>query len=232
MINILPAVSNGEFKVSHNKYDKFNVSEHGIKINKTTNNPANLIITEVISAEKYNINGNIDILGSNKPLLIIANPSGINCSNLCSITNVDSVSFVTHSSKHNTPADQLTDNIRKRHSHFKNIKQEKFTDAKTTQLLARSIKLESSQLNVNDITIAVDDSHITSNIFTITPNINAIKFINITGDILINEILSKNARLTIDSHSAINSKHSHMTIKMVYLIMEVIFSAIKIVTIK
>ncbi|WGL98248.1 hypothetical protein QE177_13915 [Arsenophonus sp. aPb] len=47
-INILPAVSQGQFKISHNKYEKFNVSENGIKINNATDNPANLIITEVI----------------------------------------------------------------------------------------------------------------------------------------------------------------------------------------
>lgn len=141
-INILPAVSQGQFKISHNKYDKFNVSEHGIKINNATNNPANLIITEVISAEKSNINGNIAILGNNKPQLIIANPNGINCSNHCSFTNADRVSLVTYPIENKIPSNHLTDNIRGKHIHFKNIKQGKFTDAKTIQLLARSVMLE------------------------------------------------------------------------------------------
>ncbi|WGM01464.1 filamentous hemagglutinin N-terminal domain-containing protein [Arsenophonus nasoniae] len=211
-IDILPAVSHGQFKISHNKYDKFNVSENGIKINNATNNPANIIITEVISAEKSNINGNIAILGNNKPQLIIANPNGINCSNHCSFTNADRVSLVTYPIETKIPSNHLTNNIRGKHIHFKNIKQGKFTDAKTIQLLARSVTLESSHLNVNNITIAVHDTHIISNIFTTINNINATKFINITDDILQNIILAKNANLTIDSHSAINSKYSHYEI--------------------
>lgn len=212
-INILPAVSQGQFKISHNKYDKFNISEHGIKINNATENPANLIITEVISAEKSNINGNIAILGNNKPHLIIANPNGINCSEHCSFNNVDRVSLITYPFENNIPSSYLTNNIRGKHIHFKNIKPGNFTDAKTIQLLAKSIHLESSQLNVNDITIAVHDTPVISNIFTTINNINATKFINITDDILQNIILAKNAKLTIDDHSAINSKHSHFTIK-------------------
>lgn len=190
-IDILPAVSEGQFKISHNKYEKFNVSEHGIKINNATNNPANLIITEVISTEKSNINGNIAILGNNKPQLIIANPNGINCSNRCSITNVNTASLIAYPFENNTSSNPLTDNTRGKHIHFKNIKQENFTDAKTIQLLARSVKLKSSQLNVNDITIAVND----------------------TDDYLQNRIPSKNARLTIDSDSTINSKNSLFKIK-------------------
>ena len=212
-INILPAVSHGQFKISHNKYDKFSVSENGIKINNATNNPANLIIAEVISAEKSNIHGNIAISGNNKPHLIIANPNGINCSNQCSFTNADRVSLVTYPIETKIPSNHLTNNIRGKPIHFKNIKQGKFTDAKTIQLLARSVKLESSHLNVNNITIAVHDTPVISNIFTTINNINATKFLNITDDILQNIILAKNANLTIDSHSAINSKHSHFTIK-------------------
>lgn len=212
-INILPAVSLESPKISYNKYKKFNVSENGIKINNATNNPANIIITEVISAEKSNINGNISILGNNKPQLIIANPNGINCSNHCSFTNADHVSLITYPIENKTPSNHLTDNITEKHIHFKNIKQGNFTDAKTIQLLARSVKLESSQLNVNDITIAVHDTHIISNIFTTINNINASKFINIADNILQNITHAKNARITIDSDSAINSENSHYKIK-------------------
>lgn len=212
-INILPAVSKGQFKISHNIYEKFNVNEHGIKINNATNNPANLIISEVISAEKSNINGNITILGNNKPHLIIANPNGINCSNRCSMTNVNTVSLITSPFEENKPSNQLIDNMREKHIHFKNINQEKFTDAKTIQLLARSIELESSQLNVNNITIAVHDTDVINSGVIPMTNINATNAVHINDNNLQNQIPSRNARLTIDRHSAINSKNSRFKIE-------------------
>lgn len=212
-INILPTVSKGQFKISHNIYEKFNVNEHGIKINNATNNPANLIISEVISTEKSNINGNITILGNNKPHLIIANPNGINCSNRCSMTNVNTVSLMTSSFEENKPSNQLIDNMREKHIHFKNINQENFTDANKIQLLARSVKLESSQLNVNNITIAVDDNNVINNSVSPMTKLSATKAVHITDNNLQNSRLSRNARLTIDRHSAINSKHSYFKIK-------------------
>ncbi|MDR5609756.1 filamentous hemagglutinin N-terminal domain-containing protein [Arsenophonus sp.] len=212
-INILPAVSKGQFKISHNIYEKFNVNEYGIKINNATNTPANLIISEVISAEKSNINGNITILGNNKPHLIIANPNGINCSNRCSMTNVNTVSLITSPFEENKPSNQLIDNMREKHIHFKNINQENFTDANKIQLLARSVKLESSQLNVNNITIAVDDNNVINNSVSPMTKLSATKAVHITDNNLQNSRPSRNARLTIDRHSAINSKHSYFKIK-------------------
>lgn len=103
--------------------------------------------------------------------------------------------------------------MREKHIHFKNIKQENFTDANKIQLLARSVKLESSQLNVNNITIAVDDNNVINNSVSPMTQLSATKAVHITDNNLQNSRLSRNARLTIDRHSAINSKHSYFKIK-------------------
>lgn len=71
VIEIMPTDSNG---ISHNKYEKFNVAKPGIDINNATENPAKIILNEIISNDKTHISGNINILGDSKPHLSLPIP--------------------------------------------------------------------------------------------------------------------------------------------------------------
>ncbi|SPP31792.1 hypothetical protein ARAF_1450 [Arsenophonus endosymbiont of Aleurodicus floccissimus] len=167
----------------------------------------------MISAEKSNINGNITILNNNKPHSIIANPNVIHCSNRCSITNINTISLITSAFEENRHSNQLIENIREKHIHFKNIKQKNFTNADKIKLLARSVKLESRKLNINNITITVDDKNVINNSDITMTKLNGIKAFHLTDNNLQNSIPSRNARLTIDHNSAINSKYSSFKIE-------------------
>ncbi|WP_119711703.1 hypothetical protein [Arsenophonus endosymbiont of Aleurodicus floccissimus] len=49
--------------------------------------------------------------------------------------------------------DKFTYDTKRGQIRFKNVKSEKFTDAAISRVFARSINLQSSQLNVNDISL-------------------------------------------------------------------------------
>ncbi|HGJ5876969.1 MAG TPA: hypothetical protein ACHBX0_12215 [Arsenophonus sp.] len=157
IIEISPADING---ISSNFHEYFNMDKQGIKINNDVKKPVKITINQVISCEKSIIKGNIEILGNTKPHFIIENPNDIDCSDHCSISNANTATLTTN--KIITNNDMLSDqsiNNTKRQIYFKNITQDKFTNAATLELVAKSIKLESSQLNVNDIEISVSINH-------------------------------------------------------------------------
>ncbi|HGJ5872250.1 MAG TPA: filamentous hemagglutinin N-terminal domain-containing protein [Arsenophonus apicola] len=92
-INIEKANENG---ISHNYYQKFNVSEKGVVIKNPTsltNSAAKFIINEVTSNEKSLLNGELRVQGDNA-YLMVANPNGIEC-NGCSFSGTDQQLLVT-----------------------------------------------------------------------------------------------------------------------------------------
>ncbi|CAG2127808.1 hemagglutinin repeat-containing protein [Cupriavidus plantarum] len=106
VINIEAA---NEAGVSHNRFSKFNVSSVGLILNniargsaptnttlgggvhenENLTRAAHMIVNEVISGHRSEIDGFMEVAGK-KADLIIANPSGITCSN-CGFLNVDRV---------------------------------------------------------------------------------------------------------------------------------------------
>lgn len=92
-INIEKANENG---ISHNYYQKFNVSEKGAIINNPTylaNSAAKFIISEVTSNEKSLLKGKLRVKGDDA-YLMIANPNGIEC-NGCSFSGTKQQLLVT-----------------------------------------------------------------------------------------------------------------------------------------
>ncbi|MDR5609765.1 MULTISPECIES: filamentous hemagglutinin N-terminal domain-containing protein [unclassified Arsenophonus] len=92
-INIEKANENG---ISHNYYQKFNVSEKGAIINNPTylaNSAAKFIINEVTSNEKSSLKGELRVKGDDA-YLMIANPNGIEC-NGCSFSGTKQQLLVT-----------------------------------------------------------------------------------------------------------------------------------------
>ncbi|QBY41492.1 filamentous hemagglutinin N-terminal domain-containing protein [Arsenophonus nasoniae] len=92
-INIEKANEKG---ISHNYYQKFNVSEKGVVIhnpNYLTNSAAKFIINEVTSNEKSLLNGELRVNGNNA-YLMVANPNGIEC-NGCSFSGTQQQLLVT-----------------------------------------------------------------------------------------------------------------------------------------
>ncbi|CAM3927461.1 filamentous hemagglutinin N-terminal domain-containing protein [Rahnella bruchi] len=108
VIDINKANSNG---ISHNIYDKFNVGNEGLIFNNSQNGAntvlagqiggntnlstgaASVILNEVQSRNRSDLNGLMEVAGS-KAQLIIANPSGISC-NSCGFINTESVTLTT-----------------------------------------------------------------------------------------------------------------------------------------
>lgn len=202
VIEIMPTDSNG---ISHNKYEKFNVAKPGIDINNTTENPAKIILNEIISNDKTHISGNINILGDSKPHFILANPNGIDCNN-CSVTNVGRLTLTTAKISNMLDNGEMTDkfiyNTQRGQIRFKNVKSEKFTDAAISRVFARSINLQSSQLNVNDISLIAGKNRL--------EDVDNPKYINITR--YNQEYNSRRIKLTIDANSIINAKDSYLHI--------------------
>ncbi|MDR5617127.1 filamentous hemagglutinin N-terminal domain-containing protein [Arsenophonus sp.] len=200
VIEIMPTDSNG---ISHNKYEKFNVAKPGIDINNATENPAKIILNEIISNDKTRISGNINILGDSKPHFIIANPSGIDC-NDCSVTNVGRLTLTTAKISNMLDNGQMTDKFtydtKRGQIRFKNVKSEKFTDAAISRVFARSINLQSSQLNVNDISLIAGKNRL--------EDVDNPKYINITR--YNQEYNSRKIKLTIDANSTINANDSYL----------------------
>ncbi|MDR5609755.1 MULTISPECIES: filamentous hemagglutinin N-terminal domain-containing protein [unclassified Arsenophonus] len=200
VIEIMPTDSNG---MSHNKYEKFNVAKPGIDINNATENPAKIILNEIISNDKTRISGNINILGDSKPHFIIANPTGIDCSD-CSVTNVGRLTLTTAKISNMLDNGQMTDKFTYDTKHgqirFKNVKSEKFTDAAISRVFARSINLQSCQLNVNDISLIAGKNRL--------EDVDNPKYINITG--YNQEYNSRKIKLTIDANSTINANDSYL----------------------
>lgn len=92
-INIEKANENG---ISHNYYQKFNVSQKGAIINNPTylaNSAAKFIINEVTSNEKSSLKGELRVKGDDA-YLMIANPNGIEC-NGCSFSGTKQQLLVT-----------------------------------------------------------------------------------------------------------------------------------------
>lgn len=92
-INIEKANENG---ISHNYYQKFNVSEKGAIINNPTylaNSVAKFIINEATSNEKSSLKGELRVKGDDA-YLMIANPNGIEC-NGCSFSGTKQQLLVT-----------------------------------------------------------------------------------------------------------------------------------------
>ena len=200
-IEIAPTNSNG---ISHNQYEKFNVGKKGIDINNAIANPAKIIINQVISNDKTRISGNINILGDSKPHFIIANPSGINC-NDCSVTNVGMLTLTTANMNNMIDNGKITDKFtydtQSGHIRFKNVKQEKFTDAAISRIFAKSIHLKSSQLNVNDISLIAGKNRLN--------DVNNPKGIDINS-FRLEKYDSQAINLTIDANSTINAKDSYL----------------------
>ncbi|WLE62238.1 filamentous hemagglutinin N-terminal domain-containing protein [Burkholderia plantarii] len=72
IVNIAPAVAG----VSQNTYSSFNVSTAGASLNNVGIN-ARTIVNQVTGTDRSLIEGNIDVLGSTRANLILANPNGI-----------------------------------------------------------------------------------------------------------------------------------------------------------
>ncbi|MDR5610362.1 MULTISPECIES: filamentous hemagglutinin N-terminal domain-containing protein [unclassified Arsenophonus] len=64
--------------ISHNYYQKFNVSKKGAVLENTNDLAAKIIVNEVTSAEKSLLRGKLTVNGKAAEL-IIANPNGIKC---------------------------------------------------------------------------------------------------------------------------------------------------------
>lgn len=72
IVNLAPAVGG----VSHNSYTSFNVSAAGASLNNVGIN-ARTIVNQVTGTARSLIEGNIEVLGSTRANLILANPNGI-----------------------------------------------------------------------------------------------------------------------------------------------------------
>ncbi|MGS1048109.1 filamentous hemagglutinin N-terminal domain-containing protein [Burkholderia glumae] len=72
IVNIAPAVAG----VSQNTYSSFNVSTAGASLNNVGIN-ARTIVNQVTGTDRSLIEGNIDVLGSTRANVILANPNGI-----------------------------------------------------------------------------------------------------------------------------------------------------------
>lgn len=94
-INIEKADEKG---VSHNYYQKFNVSNKGAVLENTGSSAAKVIINEVTSREKSLLQGNLKINGQ-KAGLIIANPYGIECDG-CSVSGVSTLRLESRYARH------------------------------------------------------------------------------------------------------------------------------------
>jgi filamentous hemagglutinin family protein len=97
--------------ISHNVYDSLNVDKSGLIFNNSqtavntalagqingnsnlTSGAAKIILNEVTSSNKSNLNGLMEVAGS-KAHLIIANPNGISCQG-CGFINTDKVTITT-----------------------------------------------------------------------------------------------------------------------------------------
>ncbi|MDO6406145.1 two-partner secretion domain-containing protein [Pantoea phytobeneficialis] len=108
VVNINGANGNG---ISHNIYDKLNVGKEGLIFNNSQNGAntslagqiagnsnlasgtAKVILNEVTSKNKSNLNGQMEVAGD-KAHLIIANPNGISCDS-CGFINTDKVTMTT-----------------------------------------------------------------------------------------------------------------------------------------
>lgn len=176
-----------------------------IKTIDNTKTDSHKILNEIISNDKTHISGNINILGDSKPYFIIANPSGIDCKN-CSVTNVDRLTLTTAKISNMLNNGEMTDKFiydtQRGQIRFKNVKSEKFTDAAISRVFARSINLQSSQLNVNDIWLIAGKNRL--------KDVDNPKYINITQ--YKQEYNSKKFKLIIDANSIINAKDSYFHI--------------------
>ena len=106
VVDIAPADAD---RISHNRYQSFNVPANGLHINNRTAG-ARTIINEVTSLETTSFEGELRILGT-RAHLIVANPNGIRV-NGAEVFNVASMALTTGSVGYQDRVDEFGDSYR------------------------------------------------------------------------------------------------------------------------
>lgn len=94
--NEIEILKTNDIGVVHLYYDNFNIERSGLELNNSKSK-AKLIVNEVVSHQKSQLNGRLSVIGE-KAAVVIANPNGIDC-NDCSFAGTDSVKLITGRSK-------------------------------------------------------------------------------------------------------------------------------------
>jgi filamentous hemagglutinin family protein len=161
VVNINGANANG---ISHNVYDKLNVGKEGLVFNNSKESvnsqlagqiagngnlsagTAKVILNEVTSNNRSNLNGMLEVAGD-KAHLIIANPSGITC-DTCGFINTNKVTLTT-----GTP-DMSNGELKGYTVSGGDIKvNNKLTNDSPTAILARSVAVTGEIRTPSDLTI-------------------------------------------------------------------------------